>query len=190
MTTLLNFCSHPIFSFCYTTHIYSHQPLTLNHAQKIAKILFWLVVAFLLLIQLISLFNEGANTSTLVVVSEILVFAFLGFVYLLRAPLSKLSKTISSHRTRFILIGYLATMFAETVYIFSHPIHRNLFWDLALTTPFYVLWMALWYRVLKKYRFSIKEAFYLGGLNGFFVEGVFTGFFFANPALGLLSPPS
>ena len=142
----------------------------------------------MLFLQMVNLQKEGPNRETLTLVSEALVFIWAGLVYLLRKPLSRLIKVIRNESLRFVAVGYFSTVVAETVYMFSKPIHQVWIIDIVLTAPWYVLWMFLWYGVLKKYEFTLWQAFLLGGFHGFVVEGVLTGIIF-NPILALLSLP-
>ncbi len=81
-------------------------------------------------------------------------------------------------------MGYISTVVAELVYMFSIPIHKNVVWDLILTAPWYVLWMVLWFGLLKKYNYSLREAFVFAGIHGFILEGLLN-----NPLLALLGLP-
>jgi len=151
--------------------------------------LWWILAALFFLLQLINLAKQGANRETLVAVSELLLAIFLAIVWKLREQIFNLVKPLPNRFTRFLVLGYLATIVGETAYIFSKPLHQNLLIDLILVAPWYILWMATWYWVLKKYRFSLREAFFLGGFHGFVIEGVLTGFILASPILAIVAIP-
>ena len=138
----------------------------------------------MMLLQLVNLIKNGASRETLTVVSELLIFTWFGFVYLFRRPLSKLIKIISSQYSRFVIIGYLSTVVAELVYMFSAPLHRQIVWDLTLTAPWYLGWMILWFPLIKKYNYTLTEVFVLAGLHGFIIEGLLN-----SPLLAFLGPP-
>ncbi len=160
---------------------------------KLLKILalsaFFGLAIFFLILQCVQLSQQGASRETLVVVSELLLFLFFGLVFLLRKRLSQLLDGAHPLAMYFVVIGYLVSVVAETAYIFSKPLHRNLLIDLLLTAPWYIMWMMLWYRILKRFRFSVMEAFILGGFHGFVVEAVVSGYLFASPILALLGLP-
>lgn len=148
---------------------------------------FWVLLTGVLVVQIINPVVNGVNRESLVIVSELIILAIFGLFYLFRDRL----KIKSKERLfwKFILIGYLATVLAETAYIFSKPLHRNLAIDLLLVGPWYILWMVLWFFVFKRYDFSLKEAFYLGGFHGFVVEGLVAGGLILNPLLGIVMLP-
>jgi len=146
--------------------------------KKIISWVFIILAALMYIVQVIAFFLEGSSRETLVVVSEAMLAAWFLITYYLRKPISLLLRIVPNKAGRFVLLGVLSTMFAETVYIFSKPMHPNLFWDLLLTLPCYTFWMIIWYIVLKKYNFSVKEAFILGGFHGFIIEGVMNGILF------------
>lgn len=154
---------------------------------RFLEIIFWIAAAALLTIQIINPIANGVSRESLVIFSEVIIFLILGLVYLFREKL----KIRSEKRLfwKFVIIGYLATVLAETAYIFSKPLHKNLAIDLLLVAPWYILWMVLWFFVFKKYEFSVKEAFYLGGFHGFVIEGIIAGGVLFNPLLGLIVFP-
>jgi hypothetical protein len=154
---------------------------------KIIGILFWIVAIVILIIQIINPIANGVNRESLVIVSELIIFAIFGLVYIFRNKLK--IKSDKKLFWKFVIIGYVATILAETAYIFSKPLHRNLGIDLLLVAPWYILWMILWFFVFKKYDFSIKEAFYLGGFHGFVVEGLIAGGLILNPLIGIVMLP-
>jgi hypothetical protein len=147
-----------------------------------------LAIVFFLL-QCVQIIRQGPSRDTLVVVSELLLFLFFLVVYTLRKNLAACMHRVSSRWLRWLILGYAACFVAETVYIFSKPLHRNLIIDLILTAPWYILWMLAWYGILRRYDFSVKEAFILGGLHGFFVEGIVSLFIITKPILALLGLP-
>ena len=151
---------------------------------KVLKWVFWIWTIVMVLLQFANLFINGVNRGTLAVVSEMLIFAWFGFVYFLRNPLSKIIKIIPNRYSRFVVVGYLSTVVAELVYMFSLPMHRNVAWDLILTAPWYVLWMIFWYKIIRKYDYSLVEAFILAVIHGFIVEGLLN-----NPLLALIGMP-
>lgn len=155
---------------------------------KIIAVLFWIIAIGTLALQLINPIANGVNRDSLVIVSEILIFVMFGFVYLFRNKMKV--KSNKGLFWKFVIIGYIVTVLAETAYIFSKPIHKNLVIDLLLVAPWYILWMVCWYFVFKKYDFSVKEAFYLGGFHGFVVEGLIAGGMILNPLLGLVLLPA
>lgn len=60
--------------------------------------------------------------------------------------------------------------------------------DWVLTTPWYLMWFALWWWVLNRFAYSVTELFFLGGTHGFLVEAVFSGaILHAHPIEGLLT---
>ncbi len=155
-----------------------------ERATRVLKWIFWIWVVLMLLLQIANLFMNGVNRGTLIIFSEFLIFVWFGFIYFLRKPLSKIIKKIPNKYLRFVVVGYLSTVVAELVYMFSHPMHRNVVWDLILTAPWYILWMALWFKILKKYDYSLVEAFVLAGVHGLIIEGLLN-----SPLLALMGLP-
>ncbi len=156
---------------------------------KILEIVFYIVAGVLFLGQVINLIKTGPNTETLVVFSEVIVFIVFGLVFIFRKNLSSFIKKLNPLSVKFVLIGYLSTVLAETAYIFSKPLHRNLLIDLLLVTPWYVLWMISWYHVLKRYDFTVKQAFFLGGFHGFVVEALISGGLILSPHIAIIFLP-
>lgn len=139
----------------------------------------------MLLLQTANLVMNGVDRSTLVIASELLIFLWFGIVYFFRRPLSVFVKTIIPNLyLRFIIVGYFSTVIAELVYMFSIPMHRELAWDLTLTAPWYLLWMIFWFRLIKKYDYSLTEAFVLAGVHGLIIEGLINA-----PILALIGLP-
>jgi len=124
--------------------------------KKILWIIFIILAVVFALLQIVALAKEGVSRQTLVIVSEILLVVWFIFVYLLRKPIYNFMHIFPGKWFRFVLLGVLSTMLAETVYMFSKPLHLNLGWDLFLTFPWYFLWMLGWYMVLSRFNFSIK----------------------------------
>ncbi|MEK7208988.1 MAG: hypothetical protein AAB677_01865 [Patescibacteria group bacterium] len=145
---------------------------------------FWLWVLAMVLLQAASLFINGASRETLTVISELLIFVWLGLIYLFRRPLTNIIRIIPNHYWRFVVVGYLSTVVAELVYMFSKPIHQAVSWDLILTAPWYLLWLIFWFSILRKYNYTLMEAFILGGLHGFIIEGLLN-----NPLLAFVGFP-
>src|SRR3989344_7053958 len=117
--------------------------------RKFVKILSWFFVlwaAAMVLLQAASLLINGASRETLTVVSELLVFAWFGLIYFFRRPFARVIKIIPRPGWRFVIVGYLSTVVAELVYMFSKPIHPVVGWDLLLTAPWYLLWLIFWFR--------------------------------------------
>ena len=160
----------------------------MRSVKKIIKWIFIILAVFMALIQIINLGKEGINRDTLVVVSELLLVIWFIFMYIFRETIYKIMHILPGKWFRFVLLGVISTSLAEAVYIFSKPLHEILFWDLFLTFPWYFLWMLIWFFVLSKFKFSLKEAFILGGFHGFIIEGIFNGIFL-NPLLALISLP-
>ncbi|MBS3061766.1 MAG: hypothetical protein J4215_04260 [Candidatus Diapherotrites archaeon] len=157
--------------------------------KKIIWNIFLGVAAISLLFQALDPILHGFSKERLVIASEILLLLWLGTVWKFQNTIREKTKFISSLRMRFILIGFFSTLLAETIYIFSKPLHQNLAWDLILTAPWYFLWMTAWYWVLSKHHFSFKEAFLLGGFHGFVIEGLLSGGLVFNPLLALAILP-
>jgi hypothetical protein len=156
---------------------------------RFVKYAFYVLAAAFFLLQVVNLIKNGPSRDTLVVISELLLVVWLGIIFVLQLPLRFILKIIPSKMVRFVLLGYVSTVVAETVYIFSKPLHQNLVIDLILTTPWYILWMIAWFYILRRYNFSIHEAFILGGFHGFVVEGILSGFLFGSPILAIVSIP-
>jgi len=156
---------------------------------KILAIVFYLILAISIVGQVAQFIKEGPSKQTLVLFSEIIIFALFLLVYKTKEKISESLKGFKSLPLKFILIGYTATVIAETAYIFSKPLHQNLLIDLILVAPWYLLWVILWYFVLKKYDFSTKEAFFLGGFHGFVIEGLIAGSLIFNPLFALFALP-
>lgn len=154
---------------------------------KIVEVIFYIVAIGTLLLQLINPFANGINRGSLVIFSELIIFLVFILIFLFR---KKIKITAGKKLFwKFLIIGYIGCVIAETAYIFSKPLHKNLFFDLLLVTPWYIMWMICWYFVFKKYDFTVKEAFYLGGFHGFVIEGLIAGGLILNPVLGLLLLP-
>ena len=155
--------------------------------RKFVKILSWFFVlwaAAMVLLQAASLLINGASRETLTVVSELLVFAWFGLIYFFRRPFARVIKIIPRPGWRFVIVGYLSTVVAELVYMFSKPIHPVVGWDLLLTAPWYLLWLIFWFALLRKYNYTLTEAFILGGFHGFIIEGLLN-----NPLLAFVGLP-
>jgi hypothetical protein len=146
------------------------------------SILFFVLVALMLILQLFNLAINGISRETLIVVSEILSFLFFGVVFFVRNKLSKIM-TKKGLNFRFMFFGILSAIVIEVLFIFSMPIYPDLFFDLILTLPWYFLWFLAWYIILTKYNFSIKEAFIIGGFHGFLIEAIISPLVF-NGVIG------
>lgn len=156
--------------------------------RKIIAFLFYAVLVVSLLAQIINIAQVGPNRETLVLVSELSIFIFALLMFAIRKPLARALKSIPLP-IKFVLLGYLSTIIAEALYIFSKPIHKNFLIDILLVTPWYLLWMISWFFVFRRYNYSVKEAFYLGGFHGFVVEGLIAGGLILNPLLALFTLP-
>ncbi|MCL7415534.1 MAG: hypothetical protein M8349_05675 [ANME-2 cluster archaeon] len=73
---------------------------------------------------------------------------------------------------RFILIGWFFADIDELINFPFNPLDADvtLFQEILFTTPIYVMAYLFWFRVLRTYRFSHREAIFTGGLSLGFVE--------------------
>jgi len=147
----------------------------------ISAIVFFAVFVFGTYMQIYALLTKGANRETLWIVSTIIFYIFTAAIFFGKDIIRRLVNWIPIEFNRFIIIGIISSIVAESVYIFSKPFNENLVLDLTALLPFYIIWMAIWYLVIKIGDFSLTEIFFLAGINGFFVEIIFSGFVIINP---------
>ena len=139
----------------------------------------WLIfVILLLLVQIIagSVNNRVTNISTFLCAFSTLLF------WSFRTPLTSLvSRWGASPRTKFILIGSAGAIWVETLFwsvervfgITGVAANPNLAIDLLATMPWYVLMIALLWRVQTTYRYTLLELLLLGGIYELGADGIF-----------------
>jgi hypothetical protein len=84
---------------------------------------------------------------------------------------------------KFILIGSVGAILLESIFWSVDRIFNkigiiadsNLFIDLLLTMPWYIVMVALFWIVINRYHYSFAEIFLLGGIYDFFADGLFSG---------------
>jgi hypothetical protein len=89
-------------------------------------------------------------------------------------------KWAASPRTKFIVIGSLGAAFAEYVFwqiekiygITGVAANPNLAIDLLVTMPWYIMMVALLWKVQTRYRYSFAELFVLGGVYELGADGL------------------
>lgn len=93
-----------------------------------------------------------------------------------KIPLSLLFKSV--------LIGWFFAMIDEIVSFPFNPLFPgiSLINDLILTTPMYILVHAVWFWILKRYTFTVREALVVGGFSLGLTE-IFGGLFFGGSIL-------
>lgn len=131
----------------------------------------WAVLALLFL----------ALTGSFWVVMGVLISALsAGFVYKFRASFQRcLQRQGLSTKWKFIIIGSLGAFWLEMVFwvlrqISGEPItaHANPLMNLVLTMPWYIVMVALFWKVQTKYPYSLFSILMLGGVYAFFADGV------------------
>ena len=155
-------------------------PSVLLSSKKLIIFEAWLIVSVLVTIPY--WFIEGDVSGVTVGVSTF----FVGFSTLLfwrfRVPISAFFTGISiSSRKRFILVGGLGAMWAESVFWLFEKIfgvvgvaaHPNLLMDLVATMPWYLMMVALMWKMFQRYDYSIKEIFFLGAVYELAADGIF-----------------
>ena len=107
--------------------------------------------------QFVALITEGIRRQTLVVVSELIIFACFGLVLRYRGRLAAWAGRLPGPPwARFLLLAWTSGMVAATAYLME-PIHPNLLVDWLLTTPWYLMWFGLWWWVLGRFAYSVTD---------------------------------
>ena len=112
--------------------------------------------------------------------SILLLFIILVIVWKIRKPFRKFILKFSLPLiVASVLIGLF---FAEIDELINWPFNPltpgiSLFGDIILTIPMYLMAHLFWFYVLKKYKFTIREALYIGGISGALTEFAFSGAF-------------
>ena len=86
-----------------------------------------------------------------------------------------------SSRKRFILVGGLGALWAEFVFWLFEKVfgavgvaaHPNLLIDFVATMPWYLMMVALMWKMFQRYDYSIKEIFFLGAIYELAADGIF-----------------
>ncbi len=78
-----------------------------------------------------------------------------------------------------VLIGLFFAEFDELINWPFNPLSPgiSLAGDIILTAPIYFMAHLFWFYVLKKYKFTVREALIVGGISGGVIEFVFSGAF-------------
>ncbi|MBF0196543.1 MAG: hypothetical protein HQL32_02485 [Planctomycetes bacterium] len=111
-------------------------------------------------------------------ISIFLMYIIVLLVWLKREPLQAIFLRIRIPiLIKAILIGWV---FAEIDELVCFPFNSlfpeaTLTQDIVLTTPMYIFAHLFWFWVLHKYKFSIRESFYIGGSSLWIIEVVFGG---------------
>jgi len=103
----------------------------------------------------------------------LLIFPFFCIIYYFREKLSAIVEKIpSSAFVKYFLIGTLTGLLAEYLAISSGSgfFNPNLLKGFILSIGLYGAIPVIWYFLLQKYSFSIRDVFSLGGIWGIFVE--------------------
>ncbi|NIO19891.1 MAG: hypothetical protein GTN76_03915 [Candidatus Aenigmarchaeota archaeon] len=100
--------------------------------------------------------------------------------WIFRKPVSAVVKMIRiSPKKKFVLIGSLGAVWVEfefwvleKVFGVSLAAHPDLFLDLLVTMPWYIIMVFLLWKVETKYSYSLFAIFIYGGIYDFFADGV------------------
>ena len=159
----------------------SFQKNKLNFFNTIWKKVFfvWLVLSFLILL-LAPIFSGKPETTPFIALS-VFISAVLAFIVgNFKSHFSeKIRKINLGTGWKFFIIGGLFAFLLEsefwlvrTIFNVAITAHQNYFINLGLTMPWYLGMTFLFYKVQKKYKYSLYSILILGGIYSFFIEGV------------------
>lgn len=159
------------------------------------RVLFTVWLSLVALIVLVWLAGPKANDRT-VALSTIVCGLFTVGLWCSRVPLARvIARWGASPRAKFVLIGSLGAAWVETVFwALEKVLHAkgvaaspNLAIDLLVTMPWYVLMVALLYRVEVTHRYSLYEVLLLGGVYELGADGIVGPF--VGGAFSIVSMP-
>ena len=141
--------------------------------ERIRKILIiiGLVISCVYVIsQLIFFFEEGPSGEGL---SPLLLIASLiGTILLSRKYIGDFfkSRQILTFLIAFMILAMILDSFYEIAFQLGEPIHPVLWIDLLIRSLFFIPWIHMWMVLLYYCDFSVKQSFYLAGLQGIIGE--------------------
>ena len=80
------------------------------------------------------------------------------------------SKQVLTCLTAFMALAIILDNFYELAFQLGEPIHPILWIDLVIRSVFFIPWIHMWIALLYYFNFSVKQAFYLAGLQGILGE--------------------
>lgn len=101
-------------------------------------------------------------------ISMFVMYLFVLFVWRNRAPFQEFCmKSPGSFLVKTLVLGWVIAEIDELVCFPFNALFpgATLLQDVVLTTPMYLCAYLGWFWVLKRYRFSVQESFYVGGLS-------------------------
>lgn len=134
----------------------------------------WLGILFI-----ISILSNDANSLTVVAASTLCGLTTY-YVWRHRGKIkARVDKWSKSPRKNFIVIGSLGALWAEFLYWFFEKVFggsgiaatSNLIYDWIATMPWYIILVAIFWQVAKKYKYSIYEVLILGGIYELGADG-------------------
>lgn len=166
---------------------------------KMKVFFFWLFLTVLLCVFWVMF--GGPNNITVgisILVCGISTIVFWIYRELLRQQVKKWGMKPSR---KFVLIGGLGALWVEFVFWFFEKIfgavgiaaHPNLLIDYIATMPWYIMMVALLWKVQNKYHYSLKEMLILGGIYELgadgFIGSLFKGQLLIGFAFGIIGIP-
>ncbi len=103
---------------------------------------------------------------------EIFLLAYLALVWRFKQLVASLSGlTRLTLAVKFTFLGLITALLVECFYYIASSSSISLFVFLLRPLIWYIGWYLLWWWLIKTYKYSKKELFFLAGVNGYIVEG-------------------
>lgn len=162
----------------------------LRSSKKLILFEAWLIIVLLATIP--QWFVQGDMIGVTVGISTFICGISTLLFWLFRDPVTGFFARIKiSSRRRFILVGGLGALWAEFVFwlfekvfgVIGVAAHPDLLIDFAVTMPWYLMMVALMWKMFQRYDYSIKEIFFLGAIYQLGADGIF-----GSLAKGILDP--
>jgi len=131
----------------------------------------WLAAA--LVLQLVGYADTRAPRDLYTILAEVAVAALALAVWRFRTPLREaMTRARITGVGRFVLAGLIAAYLSEVFFYLAIASTISLPAFMLRTLVWYVGWFTAWWWLSRRYGFTASHIFFLGGLNGFLVEGL------------------